>query len=77
MTEDEKLWHDDRLSKGWTLARKAPRPLRAWGIRHIRWAWLSYRVHQAAEACAEFGIGMGRPNQRDLWVLYAVYRGWC
>ncbi len=48
---------------------------RLWGIRHMRWLWLSWRVHRFAQQCAELGLGMGYPNASDLNYLDAVWRG--
>lgn len=77
MTEDERTWRKDAERYGWALPPKAAWPLRLPIIRTIRWAWLDYRVHKAAANWAAVGIGVGGPNQRDLWILYAVARGWC
>jgi len=48
---------------------------RLWGIRHLRWAWGSYRVHRWARMWAQSGIGLGIPNSADLKVLDAIWRG--
>ena len=32
-------------------------------IRHIRWAWGSWRVHRWARQCASVGLGLGILNQ--------------
>lgn len=48
---------------------------RLWGVRHIRWLWLSWRVHQFARQCAGIGLGLGCPNESDLKVLDAIWRG--
>jgi hypothetical protein len=54
---------------------KAPWPLRLWGIRHIRWLWLSYCVHSWAAKWGAMGIGLGFPNEADMKALEKVRRG--
>jgi hypothetical protein len=68
-------WSADKKLHGWTLPQTA-RLLKLWGIRHIRWMWLTNQVYQAADRWAAMGIGFGGPNQYDRWVLYAIFRGW-
>jgi len=46
-----------------------------WGIRHVRWFYLSYRVHKWARECASVGLGLGYPNESDMHTLDAVWRG--
>lgn len=77
MTESERLWREAAERNGWHLGPPAAWPLRLWGIRHVRHAWLAWQVHRCANEYGSVGIGLGCPNQRDLWVLYAIYRGWC
>jgi hypothetical protein len=48
---------------------------RLWGIRHVRWLWLFWRVHSFARQCASIGLGLGHPNESDLRVLDAIWRG--
>lgn len=48
---------------------------RWWGIRHIRFFWLSYHVHLHAQRWAQLGIGLGIPNESDFKYLDAVWRG--
>lgn len=48
---------------------------RWWGIRHIRWFYLSWRVHKFAWECAQIGLGLGIPNDSDYRVLDAIWRG--
>lgn len=48
---------------------------RLWGIRHIRCLWLGWRVHRWARMWGECGIGPGVPNESDLRVLDAIWRG--
>jgi hypothetical protein len=44
-------------------------------IRHLRWAWLSWRVHRFAAMCGDVGLGLGYPNPADLRQLDAIWRG--
>jgi hypothetical protein len=75
--EADALWLKDRDENGWSLdGHKAVWPFRLWGIRHIRWLYLMNKVEGQAANFASIGIGFGRPNQSDLWVLYAIRRGW-
>lgn len=46
-----------------------------WGVRHVRWLWLSYRVHSFAQQCASVGLGLGFPNDSDLRVLDMIWKG--
>jgi hypothetical protein len=48
---------------------------RLWGIRHVRWLWLNYRVWKWANDCAKMGLGLGYPNDSDLKVLDAIWAG--
>ncbi|KTS09766.1 hypothetical protein SB2_11985 [Methylobacterium radiotolerans] len=75
--DEDNAWRRDGERHGWTLPPKAAWPLRLPIIRAFRAAWLDYRVHKAASDWASAGIGVGGPNQRDLWILYAIARGWC
>jgi hypothetical protein len=73
--ESDISWSADKKLHGWTLPQTAW-PLKLWGVRHVRWMWLTNQVYQAADRWAAMGIGFGGPNQYDRWVLYAIYRGW-
>lgn len=44
-------------------------------IRHIRYYWLSYRVHLWAMNWGSVGIGLGWPNESDLRWLDDIWRG--
>lgn len=44
-------------------------------IRHIRFWYLSWRVHRHAAAWAQCGIGVGGPNPADLDHLAAIWYG--
>jgi hypothetical protein len=44
-------------------------------IRHVRWLWGSWRVRLFARRCAQLGLGLGHPNESDLRVLDAIWRG--
>ena len=48
---------------------------RWWGIRHVRWLYLDFRVHRWAWMCGQVGLGVGRPNESDLRALDAIWRG--
>lgn len=75
--DDDRAWRRDGEANGWTLPPKAAWPLRLPIIRLIRAAWLEDRACKAASEWATVGIGVGGPNPRDRWVIYAVSRGWC
>lgn len=50
--------------------------MRRWPIiRHVRWLYLNWRVHQWAAAWGAMGIGLGSPNQSDLDHLERIWRG--
>jgi hypothetical protein len=44
-------------------------------IRHLRWFYLTRRVHLHARRWAQLGIGLGYPNESDLQYLDAIWRG--
>ena len=46
-----------------------------WGIRHVRWLWLNWQVHRWARQWGSVGVGLGAPNESDLRVLDAIWRG--
>lgn len=75
--DEDRAWRKDGEANGWTLPPKAAWPLRLWGVRFIRAMILDYRVHKLAGQFAQVGIGLGPPNQRDIWIIYAIARGWC
>lgn len=75
-TDDDFRWLADAEANGWVLGRKAAWPFRLWGIRFVRGGWLAWRVRRAAAEWGSVGLGFGQPNQRDLWVIYAIHRGW-
>jgi hypothetical protein len=75
--EDERNWYRDKLERGWELPNPALWPFRLPVIRTVRGTWHAWRVRRAARMFGEIGIGFGVPNQRDLWVIYAIHRGWC
>ena len=45
-----------------------------WGIRHIRWLWLSYKLHQHIDWCRRTGLGFF-VQQSDLDYLDRVWKG--
>lgn len=73
--DEDRAWREDGERNGWKLT-PSRRIWRLWGIRHVRCAFHEYRATQAARAYASAGIGWGGLNQRDVWVLYAIWRGW-
>ena len=75
MTEDEKLWHEQKAHHGWKLPPPAARWKRLPVIRHIRAAFLSVAVELHYSRWASVGF-FGRTGY-DRWVIYAIYRGWC
>lgn len=48
---------------------------RLWGIRHVRYAVKSWRVHRHARAWARLGVGLGYPNPVDVVRLQMIWRG--
>lgn len=44
-------------------------------IRHIRWLYYDWRVHQHAATWGSIGIGLGHPNQSDLDYLKLIWEG--
>lgn len=74
---DDALWHADAEQNGWVLPAKAAWLLRLPIIRWFRATYHTIRVHYFAGVWASAGVGLGPPNQRDLWVIYAISRGWC
>jgi hypothetical protein len=48
---------------------------RWWGVRHIRYYWLSWRAYSWAQDWAQMGIGLGVPNESDMRTLDAIWRG--
>lgn len=77
MSEDDRLWNEDRERNGWTLPFKASWPLRLPVVRIFRAMYHDFRMQSFVEQWAMTGVGLGVPNQYDLWVLYAIRRGWC
>lgn len=48
---------------------------RWWGIRHVRYGYLKWRVIAWAQQMASIGIGLGGVNQSDIDYLNAIWRG--
>jgi hypothetical protein len=46
---------------------------RLWGIRHLRFFWLSYRVARWAQFWGQHGIGLGYPNEADIAHLDRIW----
>lgn len=77
MSDDDAVWHEVAREHGWELPFKAPWPLRLPIIRHVRGYWHAFRMNRMVGQFASVGIGVGVPQQYDLWVLHAIFRGWC
>jgi len=75
--DDDAAWRKDGEANGWVLPPKPAWPFRLPVIRWFRATYHTIRVHYFAGQWASAGVGLGPPNQRDLWVIYAIYRGWC
>jgi hypothetical protein len=75
MTEDDKVWHQQRVQNRWELPPPAVHWKRLPVIRHIRAAVLSFAVELHYSRWAS--IGCFRRTGYDRWVIYAIYRGWC
>ena len=73
--EQDDLWRRDGYEHGWVFV-PAAWPLRLPVIRWFRFARAKWRVDSHATSWASVGIGVGGPNPRDKWLLYAIYRGW-
>jgi hypothetical protein len=70
-------WRQDGERSGWHLPPSASLLLRLIGVRHVRAILYERRIHAEARRQKELGIGFGKPPQRELWILYAISRGWC
>ena len=70
LARSDRLWREDAERHGWRLSPTAW-PLRLWGVRHIRHCWHAWWLARHVDAMRSVGLGIG-PNQRDLWVLYAI-----
>ncbi len=46
-----------------------------WGIRHLRWAFLSHQVWEHAHRCYLYGLGLGIPHEADLRYLDEIWKG--
>jgi hypothetical protein len=55
--------------------RRASWPFRQWGIRHFRYLYCRWRVRMWAAHWGGVGIGLGVPNDSDMKVLDAIWRG--
>lgn len=75
--ESECLWRKEKEENNWQLPKKAFFIFRLPIIRYFRWFYHNIRIYGHANMWAKAGIGFGGPNQYDLWVLYAISRGWC
>jgi hypothetical protein len=74
----DEIWRKDGEVHGWQLPPPAHGYLRSILIvRLIRAAFLEKRARNKAVALKKQGIGLGTPPQQELWVIYAISRGWC
>lgn len=48
---------------------------RLWGVRHVRFWYLSYQVHRWARRWGQMGIGFGVANEADIAELRRIWRG--
>ena len=74
--ESDELWKKDKERYQWELP-KTNLILRLPVIRKIRFIFYNFRIHVWANMWDRVGIGFGGPNQYDLWIVYAISRGWC
>jgi len=70
-------WRQDGERSGWQLPPSGPFFLQFAGVRHVRAMLYERRIHKEARRLKAQGIGFGKPPQRELWILYAIIRGWC
>ena len=70
-------WRQDGERNGWQLPPSGLFVLQFAGIRHVRAALYERAIHNEARRMKVQGVGFGKPPQRELWILYAIYRGWC
>lgn len=75
--DEDSAWRGEGERHSWTLPPKAAWPLRLPIIRHARGYWHAFHMNRMVNRYASVSIGVGVPNQFDLWVLYAIFRGWC
>ncbi len=68
--DQDRLWLDEGLRRGWTLPEPTAAWLRLWGLRHVRWFWLSWKAY------SEFEDGQWAILWKKEWVSYAVWKGW-
>ena len=76
-TDIDEIWRIEGERNVWTLPTPAPILLRLRGIRLVRAAYLEKRSRMRAIRLKKQGIGLGIPPQRELWIVYAIARGWC
>lgn len=73
ITDQDRLWFDEGLKKGWRLRRPARRVWRWWGVRHARWIVHTCRVWHWDQQLEQINIG---PIGYEAWICYAIGRGW-
>ena len=73
----DEIWRKDGERNGWRLPSPAPEFFMMLGVRHVRAAYHEKRARNRAILLKKQGIGLGIPSQHELWVVYAIARGWC
>lgn len=73
----DEIWRTDGERNGWQLPSSVPVFFTLLGVRHVRAAYHEKRARNRASRLKKQGIGLGVPPQRELWVVYAIARGWC
>jgi hypothetical protein len=67
MTDPITLWREDGAAHGWTMPR-VPGWWRWWGVRHVRWAWISLGHDES--------YPNGRPvSRRARWMMFGIWHG--
>ena len=74
VTDQDRLWFDEGMRRGWRLPGPARPFWRMWGIRHVRWAIQLYRVWQWNRRWEQLDV---TPTGFEDWLCYAIWRGWC
>lgn len=77
IAKNDQLWSEEKAEHRWSLPPAAPLILRLPGIRQIRFMIVGLKIQREVRKWAAAGIGMGVPNEYDMWVLWGIYRGWC
>ena len=71
--KSDSAWVDEADARGWILPAPNAAWRRLWGVRHIRYLIVVYRI----ERHYSFWEGLGSTRTGyDEWVAYAIWRGW-